>query len=206
MSICGATTGPFAGRSGRAAGGRIEPDPEIWIDLADAMAKLDKKNPPEYWTDNCRRVEGLPQALGGLRRQHARHGRHDAGADGETDRAVALAVPDADHPGVSTLYLDHPSWYAGGRGARPGQQGQAVPHAQRQGRDLHPGAGPEAGRGRARGPADLLHPPGSDRQQPDDRVHGRAGPESGEPRRADAEGQDRRACGPAGPRDSRSWG
>lgn len=34
--------------------GEVKTDIEIWIDLAAAMAKLDRKNPPEYWTDNLR--------------------------------------------------------------------------------------------------------------------------------------------------------
>ena len=34
--------------------GESKPDWEIWIDLAQTMARLDTKNPPEYWTANLR--------------------------------------------------------------------------------------------------------------------------------------------------------
>jgi anaerobic selenocysteine-containing dehydrogenase len=34
--------------------GESRPDWEIWIDLAQAMAKLDKKDTPEYWTGNLK--------------------------------------------------------------------------------------------------------------------------------------------------------
>ncbi len=34
--------------------GKAKPDPEVWIDLGHAMAKYDRKNPPEYWTENLR--------------------------------------------------------------------------------------------------------------------------------------------------------
>ena len=75
--------------------GESRPDWEIWIDLAHAMARLDTRNPPEYWTENLRDgVEGLPQAVGRVRRSYPRHGRHDPGADGEACRALRWPCPD----------------------------------------------------------------------------------------------------------------
>ncbi len=110
--------------------GESKTDPEIWIDLGHAMAKLDKKNPPEYWTEEpADRVEGLQATLGRLRRQHAGHGRHDAGTHGEARRAVALAVPDDEAPRRQHALSGSSVVVRGSRGPRPGQQGQAFPDA-----------------------------------------------------------------------------
>ena len=106
--------------------GESKPDWEIWIDLAHAMAKVDRKNPPEYWTANFPAgVEGLRQALGDVRGQHAGDGRHDAGADGEEGRAACggparrSATPASAH-----LYLDHPSWYEAAAALDPANKGK----------------------------------------------------------------------------------
>src|SRR5262249_22609941 len=92
--------------------GESKPDPEIWIDLAAAMAKLDRKNKPEYWTDNLRAewkdykklwsvfVANTP-GMGGMTQ-----GRMEKRAE-----PLRWPCPTEKHPGVSTLYLDHPSWY-----------------------------------------------------------------------------------------------
>lgn len=93
--------------------GQSRPDWEIWIDLAHTMAKLDRKHPPEYWSQNfpldwkdyaklwATFVANTP-GMGGMTqaRLEARH------------EPLRWPCPDAAHPGVSTLYLDHPSWYA----------------------------------------------------------------------------------------------
>src|SRR5437868_4614179 len=34
--------------------GESKPDWEIWIELAQAMTRLDRRNAPEYWTANLR--------------------------------------------------------------------------------------------------------------------------------------------------------
>jgi anaerobic selenocysteine-containing dehydrogenase len=92
--------------------GESRPDWEIWIDLAGAMARKDTKNPPAYWTENLRAEW---KDYGKL---WAEFVAHTPGMGGMTqERMVKRAeplrwpCPTPEHPGVSTLYLDHPSWY-----------------------------------------------------------------------------------------------
>lgn len=92
--------------------GESKPDWEIWIDLAHATAKLDRRNPPEYWTGN------LPAEWRDYKRLWAEFVARTPGMGGMSQwrmeaRAEPLRwpCPTEDHPGVSTLYLDHPSWY-----------------------------------------------------------------------------------------------
>jgi formate dehydrogenase (coenzyme F420) alpha subunit len=105
--------------------GESKPDWEIWLDLAQAAARLDTKNPPEYWTGNLRQewkdYRVLWQAfvahtpgMGGMTRERMRR------------RAEPLRwpCPTAEHPGVSTLYLDHPSWYAAAEALDPSHKGK----------------------------------------------------------------------------------
>ncbi len=94
--------------------GAARPDIWIWIELAKKMAALDRTHAPEYWTANLRDewkdyrvlwddvfaartpgVAGMTSA-----RLKARH------------EPLRWPCPTAEHPGVSTLYLDHPSWTA----------------------------------------------------------------------------------------------
>ncbi len=93
--------------------GLSKPDWEIWIDLAHAMARAETKNPPAYWTKN------FPLEWKDYRTLWSTFVSLTPGAGGMTaarmeQRAEPLRwpCPTADHPGVSTLYLDHPSWYA----------------------------------------------------------------------------------------------
>ncbi len=97
--------------------GESKPDWEIWLDLAHAMAKLDTKNPPTYWTEN------FPLAWKDYPNLWATFVKHTSGMGGMTQerlekRAEPLRwpCPSLDHPGVSTLYLDHPSWYQAVKG------------------------------------------------------------------------------------------
>jgi anaerobic selenocysteine-containing dehydrogenase len=92
--------------------GESKPDWEIWIDLAHAIAKKDKKNPPAYWT------APFPVEWKDYRKLWATFVSLTPGMAGMTpDRMEARAeplrwpCPTAKHPGVSTLYLDHPTWY-----------------------------------------------------------------------------------------------
>lgn len=97
--------------------GESKPDWEIWIDLAHTMAKLDKKNSPAYWTEN------FPLEWKDYRNLWATFVKNTPGMGGMTQermekRAEPLRwpCPSLDHPGVSTLYLDHPSWYQAVKG------------------------------------------------------------------------------------------
>jgi anaerobic selenocysteine-containing dehydrogenase len=92
--------------------GESKPDWEIWIDLAHAMARADTKNPPEYWTGH------FPTEWRDYRNLWAEFLKHTPGMGGMTvarmearSEPLRWPCPSTDHPGVSTLYLDHPSWY-----------------------------------------------------------------------------------------------
>jgi anaerobic selenocysteine-containing dehydrogenase len=93
--------------------GQSRPDWEIWIDLAHTLGKLDRRNPAAYWTD------AFPAAWRDYRRLWAEFVAHTPGMGGMTaDRMSRRTVPlrwpcpTVQHSGVSTLYLDHASWYA----------------------------------------------------------------------------------------------
>jgi len=93
--------------------GESKPDWEIWIDLAHALAKHDTKNKPTYWTD------AFPSEWKDYRKLWAEFVRLTPGMRGMTaDRMAKRAeplrwpCPTETHPGVSTLYLDDPTWYA----------------------------------------------------------------------------------------------
>jgi anaerobic selenocysteine-containing dehydrogenase len=92
--------------------GESKPDWEIWIDLAHAMARQDMHHLPAYWIAN------MPLAWKDYRKLWAEFVAHTPGMGGMTQERMAQRVeplrwpcPTLDHPGVSTLYLDHPSWY-----------------------------------------------------------------------------------------------
>jgi anaerobic selenocysteine-containing dehydrogenase len=93
--------------------GESKPDWEIWIDLAHTLAKLDTKNKPGYWT------AAFPVEWKDYRKLWAEFVRLTPGMKGMTaDRMAARPeplrwpCPSESHPGVSTLYHDHPTWYA----------------------------------------------------------------------------------------------
>ncbi|MEV6974456.1 molybdopterin-dependent oxidoreductase [Kitasatospora sp. NPDC093806] len=92
--------------------GESKPDWEIWIGLAQALAELDRKRPPTDWTDAFptswldyrnlwREFVTHTPAMGGMGEQRLRARREP----------LRWPCPDDGHPGVSTLYLDHPTWY-----------------------------------------------------------------------------------------------
>lgn len=94
--------------------GESRPDIWIWIELAKKMAALDKAHPADYWTANLRDewkdyrhlwddvFAKLTPGVAGMTsaRMNERH------------EPLRWPCPSADHAGVSTLYLDHPSWQA----------------------------------------------------------------------------------------------
>ncbi len=92
--------------------GESKPDWEIWIDLAHALARHDTKNQARYWTD------AFPPAWRDYSKLWAEFVRHTPAMRGMTaerlkQRAEPLRwpCPTEKHPGVSTLYLDHSTWY-----------------------------------------------------------------------------------------------
>lgn len=94
--------------------GECRPDIHIWIDLAARMAAIDKRNPPAYWTDNLRADWKNYRTL-----WDDVFVKHTPGVGGMTSARMDKSpeplrwpCPTAEHAGVSTLYLDHPSWYA----------------------------------------------------------------------------------------------
>jgi anaerobic selenocysteine-containing dehydrogenase len=93
--------------------GESKPDWEIWIDLAHALAKHDTKNEPAYWTD------AFPPEWKDYRTLWAEFVKRTPGMKGMTAERMGKRVeplrwpcPSESHPGVSTLYLDHPTWFA----------------------------------------------------------------------------------------------
>ncbi|MER5484310.1 molybdopterin-dependent oxidoreductase [Streptomyces sp. NPDC002812] len=92
--------------------GDAKPDWEIWIDLAHALARHDRRNAPAYWTD------AFPVAWKDYPTLWAEFVKHTPGMGGMTRRRMQKRTeplrwpcPTAEHPGVSALYQDHPSWY-----------------------------------------------------------------------------------------------
>lgn len=105
--------------------GDSRPDWEIWLDLAQLMGELDRKNPKGYWTDNLR------AEWKDYRKLWATFVEHTPGMKGMTQERLAKRAeplrwpcPTADHPGVSTLYLDHPSWYTAVESLNPANRGK----------------------------------------------------------------------------------
>ena len=105
--------------------GESRTDTEIWIDLAHAMARLDTRNPPAYWAD------AFPVSWKNYENLWAEFVTHTPGVGGMTRERLLAAqeplrwpCPTVEHPGVSTLYLDHPSWYeaAASLGGTEGQR------------------------------------------------------------------------------------
>lgn len=105
--------------------GESKPDWHIWIDLAHATAKLDKRNPPEYWRDN------FPDSWKDYRHLWATFLKNTPGMGGMTQQRLSQRTeplrwpcPTVDHPGVSTLYLDHASWYEAASALNPDNIGK----------------------------------------------------------------------------------
>ncbi|MEE2636548.1 MAG: molybdopterin-dependent oxidoreductase [Acidobacteriota bacterium] len=105
--------------------GESRTDVEIWIDLAHTMGRLDQRNPASYW------VDAFPLSWKQFDALWAEFVAHTAGAGGMTrERLLARAeplrwpCPTVGHPGVSTLFLDAPSWYDAARdlGGAEGQR------------------------------------------------------------------------------------
>lgn len=105
--------------------GESKPDWEIWIELAQVMARLDKRRPARDWTD------AFPKAWTDYKelwRQFVAHtpGMGGMGRDRMRQRAEPLRwpCPTPQHPGVSTLFADHPGWYEAAASLDPAHEGK----------------------------------------------------------------------------------
>lgn len=105
--------------------GESRNDIEIWIDLAHTMARLDSSNPASYW------AEALPLAWKRYETLWSEFVANTPGVGGMTrERLLSRReplrwpCPTTEHPGVSTLYMDDPSWYeaAASLGGAEGQR------------------------------------------------------------------------------------
>ncbi|AQZ63581.1 Anaerobic dehydrogenases, typically selenocysteine-containing [[Actinomadura] parvosata subsp. kistnae] len=103
--------------------GESRSDTEIFIGLAHALARNDRRHPPAYWTD------ALPLEWTDYNKLWAAFVANTPSAAGMTrDRLRARTeplrwpCPATGHPGVSTLYLDHPSWYQAARSLGSGNR------------------------------------------------------------------------------------
>ncbi len=92
--------------------GQSKPDWEIWIDLAHVLARLDRQRPQGYWAD------AFPVAWRDYRRLWETFVANTPAMGGMTAERMSKRAeplrwpcPTENHPGVSTLYMDHQSWY-----------------------------------------------------------------------------------------------
>lgn len=100
-------------------------DTQIWVDLAHAMAKIDTKHPASYWTDE------FPTAWRDYGNLWDTFVANTPGMGGMTRERMAARTtplqwpcPTTSHPGVSTLYLDDPSWYEAAEALDPANKGK----------------------------------------------------------------------------------
>jgi anaerobic selenocysteine-containing dehydrogenase len=105
--------------------GESKPDWEIWIDLAHALARQDRKSSPGYWAD------AFPKEWKDYRKLWATFARLTPGVKGMTvermekrHEPLRWPCPSEKHPGVSTLYLDHPSWREAAEALDPANKGK----------------------------------------------------------------------------------
>lgn len=105
--------------------GQSRTDPQIWIDLAHAMARKDTKHAASYWTDAFPPrwrdykvlwdvfVANTPGA-GGMTRERMQARKEP----------LRWPCPNVEHPGVSTLFLDDPSWFEAAESLDPANKGK----------------------------------------------------------------------------------
>ncbi len=105
--------------------GDSRPDWEIWIGLAHAIARLDSRRPADEWR------EAFPEKWLDYRELWSAFVRHTPGMAGMTAHRMSRRAeplrwpcPSTDHPGVSTLFLDHPSWYQAAESLGPKYKGK----------------------------------------------------------------------------------
>jgi anaerobic selenocysteine-containing dehydrogenase len=105
--------------------GQSRPDWEIWILLAHALAKVDKKGLSTAW------AEAFPKDWLDYRKLWATFVELTPGIKGMTAERMAARAeplrwpcPTEKHPGVSTLYLEHPTWYEAVEALNPKDKGK----------------------------------------------------------------------------------
>ncbi|MEU4408125.1 molybdopterin-dependent oxidoreductase [Streptosporangium sp. NPDC023963] len=105
--------------------GQARSDTEVWIDLAHALGRNDRRRPRSYWTD------AFPVEWKDYGTLWDTFVAHTPGMAGMTRRRLRARseplrwpCPSTDHPGVSTLYLDHPSWYRAAESLDPANRGK----------------------------------------------------------------------------------
>ncbi|WP_199850538.1 molybdopterin-containing oxidoreductase family protein [Streptomyces sp. CMB-StM0423] len=105
--------------------GESRPDWEIWIGLAQALAELDNDRPGAEWR------EAFPERWTDYKHLWDNFIAHTPGTGGMTRTRMSRRTeplrwpcPTPEHPGVSTLYLDHPSWYEAAESLDPGNRGK----------------------------------------------------------------------------------
>jgi len=93
--------------------GEARSDIQIWLALAAEMSKLDTKHPPSYWTNNLRAEWSDYRLLWDDVFVKRTPGMAGMTSERIKKRAEPLRwpCPSLAHPGVSTLYLEHPSWH-----------------------------------------------------------------------------------------------
>ncbi len=108
--------------------GESRTDVEIFVDLAAALERNDPSADPQRWTRNIRPewadysrlwqtfVENTP-GMGGMTQARLERRR----------TPLQWPCPNEDHPGVSTMYLDHPSWYEALEALAPEHRGKRFP-------------------------------------------------------------------------------
>ncbi|MFE7135252.1 molybdopterin-dependent oxidoreductase [Streptomyces sp. NPDC057638] len=105
--------------------GHSRTDPEIWLGLAHALARLDTRRPaaewyaafPGEWLDYralWAEFVACTPGMAGMS-EHRLRGRREP---------LRWPCPAPGHPGVSTLYLDHPSWYEAAESLSPTHRGK----------------------------------------------------------------------------------
>lgn len=108
--------------------GESRPDWEIWIDLARKLEEVDSSSPTGYWRDAFPEEWKDYEALWSVFVANT-PGMGGMGADRMRERAEPLRwpCPSSDHPGVSTLYMDHASWYEAVEAVAPSHKGKRFP-------------------------------------------------------------------------------
>jgi len=92
--------------------GESRPDADIWIDLAQTIAQIDKNNQPEYWGKNLDSKWKDRRYLWNkiFPKQNQTMGGMTAERMAKMKSPLRWPCPDTNHPGTSVMYLDRPEW------------------------------------------------------------------------------------------------